>query len=76
MITFAFDSSTEFKQHPVKHKIIPFSSLEQARDKATENQIPVQIQAEILWNDLIEIVILQELKMFCHHMDLMGQKLV
>ena len=48
MITFSFDSSTEFKQHPVKHKIMPFSSLEQARDKATENQIPVQIQAEYM----------------------------
>ena len=48
MITFSFDSSTEFKQHLVKHKIIPFSSFEQASEKATENQIPVQIQSEYM----------------------------
>lgn len=48
MITFSFDSSTEFRQHPVKHKIVPFTSFEQASEKATENQIPVQIQSEYM----------------------------
>lgn len=48
MITFSFDLSTEFRQHPVKHKIVPFASFEQASKKATENQIPVQIQSEYM----------------------------
>lgn len=48
MITFSFDSSTEFRQHPVKHKIVPFASFGQASEKATENQIPVQIQSEYM----------------------------